>query len=110
MAKPITQSDIMAMIEEQQYRCALTGRELTPETCALDHKQPLAKGGTNEIDNLWIIHHEANAAKGTLSVSEFVSLCCDVAEKWHETSHPPVGVQFCTENAAPDLAHPRQGS
>ena len=74
----ITAGFLLKLIESQDYRCALTGRELTPETAALDHKQPRADGGENEPDNLWWVHQDVNRAKGTMAVEAFVDMCRDV--------------------------------
>lgn len=73
------------MLERQGYRCALTGRELTPEVAAADHIVPLARGGEHRIANIWIIHQKINAAKGTMLVEEFVSMCRQVVA-WADAS------------------------
>ena len=80
MPATVTAKMIMAMIERQQFRCALSGRELTPETASLDHIQPLPRGGAHDLSNVWIVDHQVNAAKGTLTKDEFVTLCCEVAD------------------------------
>lgn len=82
----VTAKMIMELIERQQFCCALSGRQLTPETASLDHIVPLSRGGTHDLNNLWIVDHKVNAAKGTLTVEEFVSLCRDVAA--YPTKHP----------------------
>lgn len=74
----ITQKTILQLIETQQYRCALTGRELTPETASIDHKVPLAGGGEHHISNIWVLDHVVNRAKGTMTVDEFIAMCRDV--------------------------------
>lgn len=75
----ITATQLRALLESQQYKCALTGMDLTPETASLDHKIPVGRGGPHEIGNLWILHHNVNAAKGTMTPEEFVDLCRKVA-------------------------------
>jgi 5-methylcytosine-specific restriction endonuclease McrA len=77
-APTIKASELLAILKRQNYRCAASGRPLTPQTASIDHKVAVARGGEHGIDNLWILHVEANAAKGTLSVEEFVQLCRDV--------------------------------
>jgi len=74
----ISRIALLAMIEGQGYRCALTGRQLTPETASLDHKVPLGRGGVHAIENIWIVHEDANRAKGTMTAEEFVALCREV--------------------------------
>ena len=75
----VTAKRIMELIERQKFRCALSGRELTPETASLDHILPLSRGGTHDISNLCVVHHHVNAAKGTMTVDEFVAMCREVA-------------------------------
>lgn len=78
-SKPtVTAKMIMEMIEKQQFRCALSGRTLTPESASLDHILPLSRNGVHDITNLWVVDHRVNAAKGTLTLDEFVNLCGDV--------------------------------
>jgi len=77
--KTVTAKMIMRLVEQQAFRCALSGRELTPETASLDHIVPLSRGGNHELSNLWAVDHQANSAKGTMTVDEFISLCREVA-------------------------------
>jgi hypothetical protein len=65
----------MRMLELQQYRCALTGQPLTPETAVLDHIVPLSRGGEHTAQNIWVLHRDVNQAKGKLLLSELYSLC-----------------------------------
>ncbi len=63
----------------QNYKCALTGRELTPDKAALDHCVPVSRGGSlTDADNLQVLHVEVNAAKGALTNAEFIALCREV--------------------------------
>lgn len=73
-----TASNLRMLVEWQQYKCALTGRGLTPEDAQADHIIPLCDGGTNALDNIQIVCREANMAKSTLSQSQFLRLCRDV--------------------------------
>jgi 5-methylcytosine-specific restriction endonuclease McrA len=86
MRKPgckVSWRQLHQMLEKQSFKCALSGQTLTPETASLDHKVPLSKGGTHSIDNFWIISDKANAAKGTMTASEFIELCQRVTA-WNE--------------------------
>ena len=76
--KAVTAKQLLELVERQQYRCALSGRVLAPETASLDHIVPLNRGGQHDIDNLWILEHTVNRAKGTQLVSEFVAMCEDI--------------------------------
>lgn len=76
----VTRKQLLALLESQGYRCALTGVELTPETASVDHKVPVQQGGSHSIENLHIVEHRINWAKGTMTVDEFVDLCRRVVE------------------------------
>ena len=84
-----TSSELMAMLKRQKHRCALSGAKLKPETAQLDHIEPLAEGGTNNIENLQWLDGQVNKAKGTMSQADFVRMCVMVAE--HSGKLPPGG-------------------
>jgi 5-methylcytosine-specific restriction endonuclease McrA len=64
----------------QDYRCAMTGRVLTPATASIDHIVPLSRGGKHCPTNAQIIHAEVNAAKRNMTHEEFIAMCCEVAD------------------------------
>jgi len=70
--------DLREMLERQGHKCALTGRPLTPENCAMDHIVPLSRGGTHTKDNAQLVAAEVNKAKGTMLEQEFIQLCREV--------------------------------
>ena len=74
----VTAGQVLKLVRRQDFKCAISGRTLTPETASLDHIVPLGRGGEHTLANIWIVNHQVNLAKGTLSVEEFVSMCCDV--------------------------------
>jgi 5-methylcytosine-specific restriction endonuclease McrA len=76
--RSVTAKMILEIIERQNYLCALSGRRLTPETASLDHVKPLSRGGLHDLSNLWVLDHQVNNAKGTMTAHEFVALCHDV--------------------------------
>ena len=69
---------VLQLLKHQGYRCALTGRMLTPESVALDHIVPVSRGGHHHIENAQILHKVVNRAKGTLTNEDFVQMCRDV--------------------------------
>ena len=77
----VSVGNVLQLLEHQSYRCALTGRKLTPETAALDHIVPIRHGGEHVIENAQVLHKDANRAKGSLTADEFVQLCREVV-KW----------------------------
>ena len=74
-----TTNRLMALIEKQEYRCALSGVKLTPDQAALDHKVPVSSGGSDELDNLHWVSNEINRAKGTMDNEAFIAMCKRVA-------------------------------
>ena len=71
--------EVIDLIEQQDRRCALTGRRLKPKNAALDHITPVSRGGTHQIENAQILDKAVNRAKGTMNNDEFIELCCAVA-------------------------------
>jgi hypothetical protein len=76
----LNRSYLVALIEEQGYRCKLSGIELTPDTASLDHIIPVSKGGEHCVGNVAWVHEEINRMKGQLSVEEFIALCLKVVQ------------------------------
>ena len=79
MARRVKVSEYRSLIESPDYRCALTGRELTPQTADADHMMPASRGGEHEIENIQILHMDVNRAKGTMTTEEFVQMCVEIA-------------------------------
>ena len=76
----MTKNLLMEMLERQEFRCAISGRDLTPETASIDHIMPLARGGAHCPTNAQIVHVDINQAKRNMTNEEFVQMCCEVAE------------------------------
>lgn len=74
-----TAADLKKLIEAQEFRCALSGELLTPDTASLDHIVPVSNGGGNEVDNLQWLNAEVNTMKGSLSQERFIALCRKIA-------------------------------
>lgn len=74
----VTAKRILHMLTAQDFKCAISGRRLTPETASLDHIVPLSKGGAHDMSNLWLVDHRINLAKGTMTFEEFVEMCREV--------------------------------
>jgi len=81
--KRLVDSDICSYKEleelfEKNPNCYLTGEPLeinNPSSYHLDHFIPMAKGGSNNIENLRFCTKEANQAKNDLLFDEFLELC-----------------------------------
>ncbi len=77
---PINIANVLQLLEWQSYRCALTGRQLTPETASLDHIVPVRDGGKHVMENVQVLHKDINRAKSTLALDQFIQLCREVVE------------------------------
>lgn len=75
----ITVPSLRKLLASQAHKCALSGDDLTPKSCSLDHKQPLSKGGSHTIDNVQLVTPDINRMKGSLTMDEFVLMCIKVA-------------------------------
>lgn len=78
MDDPVTRQGLREKLEAQGYRCALTGRELTPATAAADHIVPLAKGGDHSLGNIQVLHKDVNFSKNLHDNNQFRALCEEV--------------------------------
>jgi 5-methylcytosine-specific restriction endonuclease McrA len=78
-AVKVSATMLKTILEMQGYKCALSGKRLTPEIAVLDHKIPLSRGGTNDASNLQWLDKEVNKAKGSMDCDEFVAMCKAVA-------------------------------
>jgi hypothetical protein len=55
-----------AILRRDEFRCRLCGASAADGTTLhVDHRQPVAKGGTDAWDNLWTLCLECNQGKGT---------------------------------------------
>ena len=67
---------LVALLEAQDYRCALTGERLTPGVNAsLDRIVPRREGGDMDSTNLQWVTRRINIAKADMSTAEFVAMC-----------------------------------
>jgi len=48
---PVSVGNVLRLLEQQRYCCALTGRKLTPQTAAIDHIVPIRYSGEHSIAN-----------------------------------------------------------
>ena len=74
----ITSKDLYALLEKQSYRCALSGRELTPEITGAEHIVPLDAGGGHTAENIYLIVRDAARLKRHLSERDLLDLCFDI--------------------------------
>lgn len=74
-------AELMWLLKEQEFKCALTGMELTPETAQCDHILPRSKGGSDAIGNLQWVLGKVNRMKGKMNNEEFIALCGTIWRK-----------------------------
>lgn len=75
----LTLEDLREILRRQNSRCALTGQTLTPTNFALDHIVPVTDGGDFTASNSQLVLKSVNRAKNTMSESEFIEMCRQVA-------------------------------
>lgn len=81
-AERIRPQQILSLLHEQGFRCAYTGDPLTPENVGADHKTPVTRGGGHGLDNIALVLASVNAAKGAMTLDEFVDMCRKVAKRF----------------------------
>lgn len=75
-----TAKELLQLIKKQDYRCALSGTLLSPDSAALDHIVPVSKGGTDHISNLQWVDRTINRMKSNMEVQEFIAACVRVSQ------------------------------
>lgn len=75
--------ELMLLIKQQQYACAICRRRLTPDGAELDHKTPVSDGGDHGIDNLQWLCCDCNRAKGNMSMAAFTAMCERIVRNLH---------------------------
>ena len=70
-------------LTKDSYICYYSGIDLKLDEVTVDHKIPLNRGGTNELDNLCICSNHMNTAKGTMTSEEFIELLL-LIQKWED--------------------------
>jgi len=61
----ITVADVKVLFEQQAGHCAYCAKPFGAERPELDHWQPLARGGSNEPENIKLLHRLCNLTKAT---------------------------------------------
>lgn len=91
MGKPsITTKSILDLLHRQGFKCAYSGDPLTPENTSADHRIPVSANGEHSIENIALVTRQVNAAKGTLSLVEFVQMCHKVSRHLSNIKESPI--------------------
>ncbi len=72
---------------EQPSNCPLCGGDLIE--AEVDHKQPRSRGGTDDLDNLWVVCKACNRAKKKLTLYEFGQRKADMKDRLLRCRAPP---------------------
>ena len=80
-----TAKRIRQLIENQEFRCAMTGIELCPDDANLDHVVPIAAGGEHVMGNVQVVHKVINQMKSTLPKNDFINWCRKIVD--HADKH-----------------------
>ena len=60
-----------AVLDKTEGRCSYCGTNISIDGFAVDHFVPLAKGGTNDFDNLMPSCAECNTRKNAMDIERF---------------------------------------
>jgi 5-methylcytosine-specific restriction endonuclease McrA len=78
-----TKKELEDMLIKSNKTCYYCAKELTQENISLDHKKPLARGGSSKIANLVLCCKDCNMTKGSLNGNEYKQLLKCVS-KWED--------------------------
>lgn len=73
------------LLKRQNYKCYLTGRELTPENVNGAHVLPLIKGGKHSIENCCLVVSEVKHLKRYETTKDLVELAADIIKTHGKT-------------------------
>ncbi len=80
----ITIEDVYNKLVENNYKCALSGIDLTFKPFGLKHPASIDRIDSNigyEIDNIQVVHKDVNFMKQRFSQEYFIDTCLKIAEK-----------------------------
>lgn len=65
---------VVPLLEREHSRCFYCCRDVTTDSCVLDHVVPMARGKNNSYRNIVVSCHECNSLKQDLDGPEFIRL------------------------------------
>ena len=69
-----------SLMKEQDYKCALTGRELTPDNTEVELREPFRERGRTEIDNHYIVVRDLAYTARHVAEEAIVQLAAEIIE------------------------------
>ncbi|MEQ9363938.1 MAG: hypothetical protein RIF32_06835 [Leptospirales bacterium] len=73
-------ANFWSLMQEQDYRCALTGRELTPDNTEVELREPFRESGRTEIDNHYIIVRDVAYTARHVKEEAIVQLAAEIVQ------------------------------
>lgn len=70
--KPLSKKTRFQVLQRDNFTCQYCGRSAPNVSLEVDHVVPVAKGGTNDIENLVTSCWECNIGKGTHEVTDTI--------------------------------------
>ena len=70
-----TARELHEKLDEQEFRCAISGDLLSPDTSEIAHCDPHSQSGGSAIDNLIWVSTAVNRCMGTMTPEQFIALC-----------------------------------
>jgi hypothetical protein len=70
--------DFWNLIKEQDYKCALTGRELTPENTEVELRDPARVEGRGELENLYLVARSVAHVARYETEREIIELAAEI--------------------------------
>ena len=69
--KPMDQATKRTLYDRQEGRCVYCRRYFPVDIMHVDHKKPISKGGSDEMDNLQVLCPTCNSSKGSYTDEEY---------------------------------------
>ncbi|MEQ9364265.1 MAG: hypothetical protein RIF32_08490 [Leptospirales bacterium] len=73
-------ANFWSLMQEQDYKCALTGRELTPDNTEVELREPFRERGRTEIDNHYIIVRDLAYTARHVKEEAIVQLAAEIIQ------------------------------
>ncbi len=68
------------LMKEQDYKCALTGRELTPDNTEVELREPFRERGRTEIENHYIVVRDLAYTARHVQEDSIVHLAAEIIQ------------------------------
>ena len=70
--------DFWRLMKEQNYKCALTGRELTPDCTEIELRKPYAEKARTEYDNHYIVIRQLAYTARHVDEEQIIHLAAEI--------------------------------